>query len=359
MKEDHANFMSAFGFFLGGRDNRRALALLDAMEWYWYRSGRYAEGCSAIDAALALAGTASAPPELVGSALRSRAWLALLHGDWTGSEQAYRRSSEILRETQDRAGLARSLSGLGLVERWLGKEAEGFSHCRQGLAEARSTSDPRQIALALIWLYANTGGRKVDEAHQAGLEEILVLARKADDPWCEAHAFQGLGDYLRENGDIGTSILCYEESLSRFEALGEELMKAWTLEGLGMAKIKAGESEAALARLRDSCSIFMRLGDRGDVGYLIGEIGLASIASGRTDLGLTLLGASFGILRGMTLESGPAPCASAQASLGAPVPSRLATHFDEAKRRDPSLWTKGLYLSLDQAIDLALDRTNA
>ncbi len=353
LEEEYANMKAAMEWLGACGRIEDQLSLIESLEWFWYRSGRYGEGRAAFEAALAHPDAINYPV-LMGRSFRAQAWLALLHGDWMGAIRAYEQSVSLLRQSGDDEGLARALSELGLAERWLGRHSEGFAHCREGLAISRASGDPARIAAALIWLYANTGGKKVDDTHLAGLEEILLIARHVEDPWLEAHAFQGLGDYYRENGGVETAISCYKESLNVFEEVGEELMKAWSLEGLGMAEIKAGRYEDALERLRASCAIFYKLGDRGDVAYLIGEIGIAYLSKGEEDMGDLLLGCACGILGGMTTSySYSAHCADSGKKPNA-VPSSLSPHFAAAKDRGNKKWIEGLYLNYESAVKAAI-----
>jgi len=352
LEEEYANIASAMNWLqIHGRTEDQ-LSLAESLEWYWYRSGRYEEGIAAFKAALARSDAVNYPV-LVGRSLRAQAWLALLHGDWAGAVKGYEHSVLALRQAGDEVGLAKALSGLGLAERWFGRQVEGFAHCREGLALARASGDPVQIAAAMIWLYANTGGKKIDDEHLPGLEETLRLARRIADPWIEAHALQGLGDYYRENGSIETAISCYEGSLNVFEEIGEELMKAWSLEGLGMSEMKAGRHDAALERLRASCAIFHRLGDRGDVAYLIGEIGITYSSRGEEDTGDLLLGCACGILRDMTASGSEALLRTDAELAPYAVPSRLSPYFTAAKDRGNKEWVKGLYLNYEGAVRAA------
>ncbi len=342
MKLEHGNFLASLDFFMERLEAQSALALVEALEWYWYRSGRYTEGCGALDRALA-AGKEKLRPILFGRALRAKAWLLFLVGSWSESRIAYVSSARMLRDAEDSEGLSRALSGLGVAERWLGDIENGILHCRESLAIARRLGDPLLTALAMIWLYANTGGRKIDESHLDALNETLSLSRIASDPWCEAHALQGLGDYLRVNGDVEASIACYEESLRLFKSVGDDWMLAWTFEGLGMAQLRAGRQEDAKSRLRTAFDLFVRLGDRGDVAYLIGELGTVLASAGEADKGDLLLGASFALLRNLMYK--PGECLQSRDIL-----SSLSRHFVEAESRNSASWKRGVILGFDRAI---------
>lgn len=346
MKLEHGNFLASLDFFVENRDAPKALALVEALEWYWYRSGRYTEGCAALDRALALAEDAR-QPVLFGRSLRAKAWLLFLLGDWIGSRDAYARSANVLRDAGDPEGLSRALSGLGVVERWLGEFSIGIIHGKEGLAIARKLGDPLQTAFALIWLYANTGGEKIDETHLESLNETLSLSRIARDPWCEAHALQGLGDFLRINGDVEASIACYEESLRLFESVGEDCMLAWTIEGLGMAEFRLGRLENAKSRLRAAFDLFVKLGDRCDVAYLIGELGVILVSAGDIVRGDLLLGSSFCLLKDATFRPG-------EYAQSRDIPSALSLHFAEAEGRNSTSWKRGLILGFDRAIQEAV-----
>lgn len=289
LEQDQANMVAAGEHFIRAGDAERALDLADALEWYWYRSGRLSDGARMLQAALDANDGNGVPDSAPHSAKKGRvrralAWLLFMQGQWRASLDEYRNAVSLLESSGDTAALCRSLSGLGVAERWLGDEA-GIAHGMQGIALARSLCDPLELSLAIIWVYANSGGRDTGPGQREALEEALDLGRAARDPWCEAHALNGLGDFLREHGEPDAAIICYQEALRLFRQLDDSWMIAWTLEGLGMAEFRGGRPERAVPHLESAAALFSRIGNRRDVAYVMGELGAAQCARGAFDLG--------------------------------------------------------------------------
>ena len=208
-------------------------------------------------------------------------------------------------------------------------------------------------------MFANTGGRRVAARQEEGLGEALALAREARDPWLEAHALEGLGDFLRENADAASSIPCYEESLRLFEEVDDDWMLAWVHEGLGMAALKTGHHDLAESRLFRSLGLFRALGDRGDVAYVLGELGLACEARGDQARADFLFGVFFSMLTEESIAASlsgrrrePRPGWPAAELPNAFIPAKIAPSIERAGARSAPSWQRGRITSLDRALEL-------
>ena len=358
MQREHGNWTAAQDYLIQRGAVGEMLEFCDALEWYWYRSGRFSEGRIALSRAFGLAAD-NRHRAAWGRAIRACAWLDLLLGEWGAALEHYREAVSALRATDDIPGLARALSGLGVTERWMGEVEAGINHGMEAVRLVAPVGDPLETARALIWIFANTGGRQIASRQEEGLGEALALAREARDPWLEAHALEGLGDFLRENADAASSIPCYEESLRLFEEVDDDWMLAWVHEGLGMAALKAGQHDLAESRLIHSLGLFRALGDRGDVAYVLGELGLACEARGdlaRADF-------LFGVFFSMLTDESIAATMSGQrheprsgwlaAELpSAAIPAKIAPSIERAGARSAPSWHRGRITSLDRALEL-------
>ena len=363
MRREHGNWTAAQDFLFQRGDAEQCLEFCDALEWYWYRSGRFSEGRIALSRASGMeAGVRRRAAR--GRAVRACAWLDLLLGEWGTAKEHYREAVSALRDTGDIPGLARALSGLGVTERWLGEVEAGISHGLEAVRLVAPAGDPLETAIALIWIFANTGGRRIAARQEEGLGEALALAREARDPWLEAHALEGLGDFLRENADAASSIPCYEESLRLFEEVEDDWMLAWVHEGLGMAALKVGHHDLAESRLLRSLGIFRALGDRGDVAYVLAELGLASEARGDQARADFLFGVFISLLPDKSIakipprrgsEPGPGwpvPGWRDSGWPGAAIPVQVAPSIERAGARSAPSWHRGRITSLDRALEI-------
>lgn len=263
------NLRLALAYFAEEGDAAGSLRLAAALHWHRYRRGRFAEGRAELEAALALpeSAAAGAPRD---RALLALGWLRFVRGDWAEAKGLYLAALEGFSMAKEAEGECLSLAYLGVAERWLGERGAGVGHGLEAIARARAIGEPGLLSSALIWGYATTGGKRIDEGQGEGLLEALGISRDLGDLWGLAHSLEGLGDYLREEGAFGEAAGRYDEALEAFGELGDDWMRAWTLEGLGGAALGAGEEEKAEGRLGESLALFEALGDRCGADYVRG-----------------------------------------------------------------------------------------
>ncbi len=348
---EEANFEAALDFLAGRDGSDDALRLCAALEWYWYRSGQFASGQRSLEKALA-AGR-KAPGPLRGACLRALGWLRFTQGAWREARGFYLEALALLEAGPASLDLVRCLADLGVAERWLGDRASGDGRLRRAVELARGLGDPGLLAMALVWDLGTTGGSPGDERQRLGLEEAVRLAREAEDPWIESHAFEALGDLLRTRGDFREAAPCYERALDGFDALGDSFLKAWTLEGLGMNAALSGRADEAEATLRDSLSLFVSIGSRSDAVFVLGELGVARALAGDRRGADLLLGAFGALRRELGLEtiaqtawiaSGAPPGAAGPTEAPDAKPSgqpRIDRHLAEAAARSSDEWLRG------------------
>ena len=356
------NFRAAFSSFLDSGRACEAMELCSCLAWFWYRAGQYDWGRWAMEKCLGLEGAAD-KAALRGSCLRALGWLCFVQGGWREAEERYLSALPLLEGGGKDRELVRCLSDLGVVQRWLGRREDGNAACARAIAIARGTGDSGLIAQALVWYYGTTGGRRVDEDQEAGLEEAARLARSAGDDWTEAHAFESLGDYLREEGRHGEAGACFEEAVRGFTAADDEWLLAWAFEGRGMNALLSGDRRKAAALLGETAARFARLGDPGGCAYALGELGLALCAAGSGADADRLLGAACAIVAGTGEERGGAArtgCCSEELGTRArglawSGDGRLGEAIAEAAARDSEAWREGRRLSLEAALRLAAE----
>lgn len=355
-REGH-NFRAALACFLEAGQAREALELCSSLSWFWYRAGHYDWGRWALEKALAMDGEADLAAQR-GACLRGLGWFRFVQGSWQTALTCYLSALPLLESSGEDRELSYCLSDLGVAKRWLGDTEEGNRRCAEAVAVARKTGDPGVIAHSLIWNYATTGGRLVDPEQEAGLEEAARLSREEGDDWIEAHAFQGLGDYLREGGRYGEARLCFEEALRGFTAAGDELMQGWSLEGSGMNALLSGRAEEAAATLGEALAKFSKLGDYGGCAYLAGELGLAMRAKGEEEAAERLLGTACAMAESLGLADAPErkDCDGLEGRLKHTAwagKGHLGEALAEAEARGSEAWRLGRTLSLEAALRLA------
>jgi predicted ATPase/DNA-binding SARP family transcriptional activator len=358
---DSANFAAALERFIGAGEVDHAYRLCLALEWHWFMGGRYAWSERSLRAALGL-GAGGGSASLRGACRRALGWVRFVQGAWREALAIFLEAERELRASGNAAGLARCLSDLGVAERFLGDLDAGNARCLEAVTLAREIGDPEGLCLALVWAFATTGGRRVDEAQYAGLEEAVRLAGETGDAWAEAHALDGLGEFLREKGRPSDALPCFEGALRAFEDTGDDFMRAWTLEGLGLTLCVMGDRLEAASRLRGAVGLFAKIGDRGGAVYTLGELGLDVGLRGDVRTADFLLAAADALSE--RLADAHSPRAYANRRIGpssGPAAARSSSEAmleratDEARSRSSPEWRRGRLAPYAEAVAFALE----
>jgi non-specific serine/threonine protein kinase len=152
-------------------------------------------------------------------------------------------------------------------------------------------------------------------------------------------------------GDNVAARRCYEEALGIERELGDRRGLASALNSLGVLALDEGDREQARRLLRESLGILRDLHDRhGMASRLEGLAGLAAL-EGAAAGALRLAGAVAALRDDLRF---PAPRLWAEKVEGWLARARAALGHDAAE----AAWTEGRALSLDEAIQAALDEVS-
>ncbi|MET0188449.1 MAG: hypothetical protein ABW212_05585, partial [Pseudonocardia sediminis] len=239
----------AFETALADGDADTALRLSGAMGWYWYRTGRIAEGIGWATAALAAAGP-DADPEAVGLAHFAAGPLQYLAGDGEGAA----------------ASIAAGLAGMD------------------------ATREPTKVTRGLAF-QANLAGAHDPAAAPALAQRALETARSLGDGPGEAESLMTLGIIARLGGASDTAIELLDASIAVARMAGHgfaEGSSAWI-----RVKTRLDRGEVAQA-LGEATAVVRAFGAQPDVtSWLVAVhvLGGALGAAGDGEAGARLLGA--------------------------------------------------------------------
>jgi tetratricopeptide (TPR) repeat protein len=325
-----------------------ALRLAGLLVWFWDIRNRFDEGLEWVGAALEAAGD-TAP---VGDRARARrAEVLLMAGkgsvyDWQGlMEDARATAAEALalsREAGDPAGVGHALLGLAHFE-----VAEPLpQHRRQALAEealalARESGDDQLAAFSLraraLALGAAQGSPELDAA--------VAARRKVGSTRELAGLYSDAAYNAIKAGTPERASALLDEALPLARELGDPVMLAFVYGNMGLEALFSGDLERASPAFDEQLRIW-----REQVLWVAaaGVSGRAAVAARRDDpkRAALLLGAATAI--------GPW---DADADVG----DALEQQFFESARRSygerrwSEAYAAGSRLSLEEAIDLALD----
>jgi tetratricopeptide (TPR) repeat protein len=250
------------------------------------------------------------------------------------------------RQIRDTTTEVYALSGLGVVERWLGNTDSGDALVEKAVQIARTKGSTADLAHALIWAYATTGGVFRNCYPETELKEAHTLALETGDYWLQAHSYNGLGDLYCENRQFDEARSAYEAALQGFRRLEDRLLIAWTLEGMSRVEAGSGNPMDALLQMARALSVFDELGNVLNVGLMIAR--------------------TVGILRELDPNSSCAEIAGAAATMigrHRRHDLRQAPQIDEASRyiagfeeAFPQEWARGQSLSRADAVNLTLEQ---
>ena len=237
------------------QDNLRA-----ALEW--------AVANDDAETALAIAGGASWPHWLAGTAIEGKRWL----------DDAFACGGEASDTTR-----ALALTGRGLIEFQLGAPQRVEADLEAALATFRDHGEVASIILTYSF-YAEVAAVRgdTDEARKRRSAALAFYLTLPDDPFVTAaraysHAKLGLLD-----GDLARAERCYREAAEGFARIDRPMMLSMCLDVVADFDERAGNSRAAIKRLEEAVALSDELGLRGFMGGLLARLGWALMRDGNT-----------------------------------------------------------------------------
>jgi len=284
---DHDNLHSAMRWAISAGEARLAVGFAAALGWYWWMSGRRAEGAElAIDA---LASPGDAPRPVVAAAM-SVAALNVVAGLFQ-----LERGQQLLREG---AELARGYEERHPILSLIGPIAELFSfsgtleneRAMAGLAALFTNADPWVRGVAqVLYGHSEVNIGHYDRDSEKHFAAALVEFRALGDRWGTATTLAGLAHMTSTDGDHRRAAGYFEQALAELLPLGAaedvpEMQARYAYE-LWML----GEPEKAFATLDEARRAAERVGTdegRAAVAYHHGEIlrSMGEFARARAEL---------------------------------------------------------------------------
>jgi len=241
------NLSAAFAWSRENSDVELALTLASSLQPLWQARGRLREGLSWFDTALA--GLDAHHPRVTPAVwARALADSAML-GIWAGSPESHDRAQQALaiaREVDDRALLARALTGCGYVAGFFDAEA-AQAYLTEAIGLARALGDRVRLSQVLVTqaIAAVAAGNPV--ALRAAAEEGRDLADVTGDRFASRRCRLGLGIALLLSGDLAGAVAQFAAVADEAEAAHDEIFRADGLACQGAGLAYQGETAAARA----------------------------------------------------------------------------------------------------------------
>jgi tetratricopeptide (TPR) repeat protein len=389
LQGERDNLHAALGWVLERGEVELGFRFAEALTWFWYEYG-LAEGREYLARLLALL---RAPSQLDarGRTLDSAATLAQQQGDHGAAEAFYQESLAISQELGQRQRVGSCRFHLGWVAHAQGDFERARAQFEQGLAIAQELGDQQLAAWSvnaqgrMAWLMGDLGhasalyqksltvframGMKDGIAHalvnlantsnaqgdqrtaRALLEEALVVSREVEGRIYRSNHCMNQGHALLSLGDYAAARSRFEEGLALRRAAEKPGYVAWALVEVGHAAWLQGEpvvtrshAVEALRLLQKPESEFEKTG----ILAAVESLAVAALAWREGERAARLMGAAEALRQALRL----------------PAPShwrRPRERIEEAVRAaalEQELavaWAEGRAMSLDQAIEYALE----
>jgi predicted ATPase/class 3 adenylate cyclase len=349
LNDEHENLRAAFEWCLAAAGSSGGLRLCGALRQFWWMRGHIAEGREWCARALAQAGSEELTQERA-NVLSAAGGLAYLQADYPAAKARHEESLAIRRELGDQRGIATSLSNLGVVATGQGNFASARALFEESLTILRQLGDPWGIAIALgnLGSAANEAGDY--PAAKSRHEESLAIKRKLGNRAGIAKTLESLATLAHAQGDCPTAKALHVESLVIMRELGDRLQIAHTLTNLGAVACDQGEFLSAWELFTESLVNLRELGDRRYIAFALE--GLAAVAA--TLDSPCHAARIWGAAERLRAEIGSPLAPGAKARYDRLVAAARAALGDDAAFSQA--WQEGRALTLDQAIELALEK---
>jgi predicted ATPase len=317
---------------------------------YWFARGLIGEGRIWLEEIIARASTGDLPPPLHVELYDKAGYLAATQSDLERATLHLNCGLALLRQINDDRYTANSLSTLAIIELLRGNYKRASTHLREALALYESLGLKPQVGIALhsLALVALFTGR-YERAQSLEAEALSILLNDGDS-WNSGLALGILGIAQCRSGQLARAEETYNESMRVLAGMGEA-RGAMAVALICMAEIAkaSGDWRHAQQLYKDS----LRMLSGGGVVFppiTFDLVGLGALAAmhGQAERAVTIFAALEGV--GKRLGSlSVLPCNRAEYEAGMAAAREVV-----GEARWEWIWKRGMSMSLDEAIAVAL-----
>lgn len=356
MSEEQDNLRAALEWGLS-RNPDNALRIVGAANLFWTAGGYSAEGFRWTQKALERVEKIPIPKDVTteqrlvtrAKALRGLTRLYLSLGDNANAKRVAEESVALYRQSQDRRGLSFALVILAYPLEFLGERVQAETVLEESYTIARAEEDVYVMCRSL-----NLWARMILDLHhdldlsQRYIEESLRLAREAGLRSQEAQACEILAAIAIHGNDYNEARTRLTESVSIYEEIGARFNVILEKSNLAHLERRHGNYASALEYYRETIIAFRDIAQMGAVSHQLECFGFIALEKDQEERALQLFAAAN------TLRQ----------KRGTPMTPDEQLYFEEQltnlrEKMDEiqfvSAWSKGHMMTLDQAIEYALD----
>jgi tetratricopeptide (TPR) repeat protein len=257
---EHDNLRVALRRSIDNNEADSAFSLIGSLGWYWFMRGCWKESKSWLTKALELKTVAD--PRLKARAIYRAGGLELIRWNLTGSIELVEGALDICREEGDIEGSAWCLNLLGQARTWSTKEVvKAGPYLTESVDLFNSINDDWGSAWSLRYLgqVEELGG---DSEKSLELQkEGLRIFEEIGDIWNCAHSLYLIGNTAYLFGEFSEAEWAYEESLERCKLVEDKVIAAHALRGLAVLTLQKDSIDQARQLILEALEALIKIGD--------------------------------------------------------------------------------------------------
>jgi tetratricopeptide (TPR) repeat protein len=343
LESDHDNLRSVLEL----RNDAEALRLAGALWRFWSVRGHLVEGRERVG--IVLSGDESGCRTAArAKALNGAGGLAHFQDDNGAARTLFEESLSVFREIGDEVGIAGSLNNMGNSYSRQGDLGPAREFYEESLSLYRELGDKRGIAVTLNNLGGIARAHSDQKSALALYEESLTLRREVGDRRGIADSLGDLGIIAKERGDYESARALFEESLTIRREVGDRPGIGVMLLELGIVAQQRGDFGSSRELHEQSLAILRKIGLPFFIGHSLQAFAALWLSKGEAARAARLWSA----VEVMRVQSGSPLSPNDRIRHDVQLADARAALGEEAFA---SAWQEGRALTMEQAIELALD----
>lgn len=356
LENERDNFRAAIEW-TAENDIETALRIVYALQFYWTRDRYQAQGRILAEAVIACA-EALPPLEgdaafqrkvLIARALSTLVIVAISQGDNQYAKEVAAKCENYARGIGDKGLVARALS-FSCIGRLSAGDIEGVEGWSQeALRCARESGDAFALGLSLGMTseYLMITDKDPEMAREYASQSIKILTEHGYQ-WTYALILLGLGMVAKYKGDFKLSRENLGNVLPLFREMGDIQRVTMIQSEFGHMERYEGNLEQAEQIYGETIVAWQKIGHRAAVANQLEFLAYIAIAHEQGDRAARLLGAAEALREKINIQMSPFERTEYDTQV-----SELRKSMDE--KTFSNLWSEGRLMTMEQAIQLALD----
>ena len=354
LEVEHDNIRSALGWALES-DPESALQMVCSLSIFWLSRSYLTEGCNWCQAAISRAEALSpGRPEHRSNAcpgIPALAMLSVNRGDHHTGQIAAKQGVALARQLDDKLTLVRALNFLGFSSAFLGDVTLAFDSLHESEDICRKLGYREELAnvlQALAYVTMEIHGPEAAEQLQSYMEESLALSQGSVDPEAAVRTEGILARLAFYRGDLAEARKHADLMLDLHREMGDQLSVTGHQSAMAHIWRQIGNYEEALALYRETLPDWQKIGHRGAVAHQLECFAFIAKAQEQGERAVKLMSAAEALR-----EASSSPMTPQERIEYDREVAGLRAGMDE--KTFASLWAEGRSMTMEQAIEYALD----